>query len=176
MTTFCAKWGNDLRTYLSRAFWILRELGSRAVLGVWNVQVYAKACDNFDLGRVGLRLLIGRWARASSKQTVVGWSTAGSYLPILVLKCDFSSIAELHGLNHWLAHNRAFRYFGFIDIFGNLELGRRLRRRATRRVKKKTTHNRSSIYDYTVSTFTFLNLGVFNEQCGCCLIAPIFQE
>lgn len=135
ITTFCAKWGNDFRAYLSRAFWNLRKLGSRAVLGIWNVQFYAKACDILNLGRVGLRLLIGRWARASSKQTFVGWSTAGSYLPILALKCDFSSIADLHGLSLWLAHNRAYGYFGFIDISGNSELGRRLRRRATRRVK-----------------------------------------
>lgn len=75
-------------------------------------------CDILNLGRVGLRLLIGRWARASSKQTFVGWSTAESYLPILVLKYEFSSIAEIHGLNHWLAHNRAYGYFGFIDIKG----------------------------------------------------------
>lgn len=128
----CAKWGNDLRVYLPRAFWSLEYTWfSRCS---WHMK-RPNLCDILNLGRVGLRLLIGRWARASIKQTFVGWSTAGSYLPILVLKYDFSSIAEIHDLNHWLAHNRAYGYFGFIDIMGNPALGRRLRRRATRRVK-----------------------------------------
>ena len=156
-----AKWGNNSRIKIyHRLFGVWENLRialssayemspKNTIFSIWEeVGLTNKAADR------------SMNSSLSSKQTIVGWPTAGSCHPILVFRNDFSSNAEIHDDNYWLALNRIYEYLGFIDLLGNPELGRWLG-------GSSKTHNRSStvvtpflLFHFWSSVFSMINYSV----------------